>query len=83
MLPRLPKIRLWIPADIAMETNNPVTVPLTLEPDAGGLLGPDQDVLDRLTFRQLRDELGAYIVTNAPTLVRQALHVPAGEPGIF
>jgi hypothetical protein len=82
MLPRLPKIRLWIPKDIAVETDNPVTVPLTLEPDAGGLLSPDLEVLDRTTFRQLRDELGAYIVTNAPALVRQALNVPAGEPGI-
>jgi len=83
MLSQLPKIRLWIPEDIAMETNNPVTVPLTLQPYAGGLLGPDHDVLDRMTFRQLRDELGAYIVTNAPALVRQALHVPPQEPGIL
>jgi hypothetical protein len=83
MLYRLPKIRLCIPEDVAAETNNPVTVPLTLEPDAGGVLGPDHDVLDRTTFRQLRDGLGAYIVTNAPALVRQALRVPAGEPGIL
>ncbi len=83
MIDRLPKIRLWIPEDVAAETNNPVTVPLTLQPDAGGVVGPDQDVLDPATFRQLRDELGAYIVTNAPEMVRRALRLPASEPGIW
>jgi hypothetical protein len=54
-----------------------------LEPDVGGVLSPDHEVLARTTFRRLHDELGAYIVTNAPALVRQALRAPAGEPGIL
>jgi hypothetical protein len=83
MTDRLPKIRLWIPADVAAGTNNPVTVVLTLEPDTGVVVGPDHEVLDPATFQQLREELGAYIVTNAPVLVRQVLRLSAHEPGVW
>ena len=77
-----PKIRLRIPSDIAIETDNPSTVSLSWLPTQGVIVGPDHEVLESHDFRQLRDTLGAYIVTDAPALVRQALRVPASEPGI-
>jgi len=52
-------------------------------PTADLLIGPDNEVLDRSSFRQIRDTLGAYIVTSEPETVRHALRVPAGEPGIL
>jgi hypothetical protein len=78
-----PQIHLRIPQDIAMATDNPESVSLHFVPTADILLGPGNEVLDRNSFRQLRDTLGAYIVTSAPEMVRHALGVPAGEPGIL
>jgi hypothetical protein len=78
-----PKIRLRIPEEIALATDNSESVPLHLVPTADMLIGPDNDVLDRNSFRQIRDTLGAYIVTSVPEMVRHALGVPAGEPGIL
>lgn len=49
----------------------------------GVLLYLDGDVLDGFNFRALRDHCGAFIVTDDPDKVRQALGVPIREPGIF
>ena len=76
-------INLRIPTDVATETDNPSTVPLSWLPTRGVIVGPDHDVLEPRDFRLLRDTLGAYIVTDAPALVRRALRVPASEPGIW
>jgi hypothetical protein len=46
-------------------------------------MGPNHEVLESHDFRLLRDTLSAYIVTDAPALVRRALRVPASEPGIW
>lgn len=77
-----PKIRLRIPEDIATATNNPTTVPLTWRPVPGVITGPGHEPFRREDFCLLRDTLGAYIVTDAPALVRHALRLPASEQGI-
>ena len=77
------KIRLGVPEDIATKTANPRTVSLHWLPTPGVIMGPNHEVLESHDFRLLRDTLSAYIVTDAPALVRRALRVLASEPGIW
>jgi len=46
------------------------------------LVDPDAEVVTLEVFRRLRVKLAAWIETDGPALVREALGVPDDEPGI-
>jgi hypothetical protein len=48
----------------------------------GVLLDPDEEMLDGVRFRCLRDSMGAEIHTDDPAKVATALGVPPDESGI-
>lgn len=80
---------LVFPADADLKQLSGKRIPLTFGPphpkSRGGhpiLVDPDAEVITLETFRRLRVKLGAWIETDDPARVREALGAAENEPGL-
>ena len=79
---------LVFPVDPDLKPLSGKSIPLTFgppHPKHGGhsiLVDPDAEVVTLEVFRRLRGRLGAWIETNDPARVREALGVNGEEPGL-
>ena len=74
---------LVFPTDRELRQLSDKRIPLILGPPrSNSLVDLDAEAVTAETFRRLRVKLGAWIETDDPARVRDALAVPDDEPGI-